>query len=207
MTVRLIIARHGNTFRPEDKPVWVGARSDLPLVEKGVAQAEELAEALEKARIVPDAIIAGPLKRTQEAAHIVAGRVHTPFRTDARLCEIDYGAWEGKSSEEIIAAGDAKALEAWNKHSVFPQNRGWLPTEAKITINIAAILAEIRDGTSLIVTSNGIMRFFARASVNAADFPDRKVATGNICIMERDGGTGWRMLRWNQPPSILATGA
>ena len=30
----LIIARHGNTFRPGETPTRVGARTDLPLVEE-----------------------------------------------------------------------------------------------------------------------------------------------------------------------------
>ena len=42
MRARLILARHGNTFAPTDKPFWVGARSDLSLVEKGLAQAQEM---------------------------------------------------------------------------------------------------------------------------------------------------------------------
>src|ERR1700753_2818491 len=99
MTTRLILARHGNTFNPEDVPVWVGARSDLPLVAKGLAQAAALAEALRKAEIVPAAMIAGPLQRTRRTAEIVAETLKIPahaIRIDPRLREIDYGAWEGK---------------------------------------------------------------------------------------------------------------
>lgn len=38
----LIIARHGNTFGPDDTPTRVGARTDLPLVESGIQQARLL---------------------------------------------------------------------------------------------------------------------------------------------------------------------
>ena len=203
MSMRFILIRHGNTFKPEDKLVWVGARTDLPLVEKGLAQAQEIADAIEKAQVKPVALIAGPLKRTQQTAQAIADRLHTDVRTDPRLHEINYGKWEGKSSEEIMAEGDTLLLEAWNKHSIIPTGRGWQPSEAQIIVNVAAILAEAAEGTSILVTSNGIMRFFARAAVNASDFPDRKVATGNVCIMERDGRTGWRIVKWNQPPHIL----
>ena len=37
--MRLILSRHGNTFSPGEKAVWVGRRSDLPLVEEGRRQA------------------------------------------------------------------------------------------------------------------------------------------------------------------------
>ncbi len=60
----LLLARHGNTFAPGQKVVWVGARNDLSLVESGLAQAHVLAEALEKASVKPDAIYAATLKRT-----------------------------------------------------------------------------------------------------------------------------------------------
>ncbi len=207
MTSRLILARHGNTFNPEDTPVWVGARSDLPLVEKGLAQARALAGALRKTNIVPAAILAGPLQRTRRTAEIVAAALKIPdvVRIDPRLTEIDYGAWEGKSTEAIIAAGGGAELAAWDKASAFPVSPGWSPGEAQIIADIGAILAEASKGASLIVTSNGILRFFARAAVNAGDFPSRKVSTGHVCVMERKDG-GWRISQWNQPPAPLFSG-
>ena len=33
--MRLILARHGNTFEAGETPVWVGAREDLPLTARG----------------------------------------------------------------------------------------------------------------------------------------------------------------------------
>jgi len=206
MSARLILARHGNTFRPEDTPVWVGARSDMPLVEKGLAQAQALAEMLQKAHIMPEIVVAGPLQRTRRTAEIVAETLKIPsnkIHIDARLTEIDYGTWEGKSSEAIIAAGDGAELAAWNKASVFPTTPGWSPSEAQIIVDSCAIMAELNTGTSLIITSNGILRFFALAAVNAKDFPDRKVSTGHICVMEY-GADGWRITQWNQPPERVA---
>ena len=42
----LLLARHGNTFEPSDKVVWVGARTDLPLTSMGREQAAALGEGL-----------------------------------------------------------------------------------------------------------------------------------------------------------------
>ncbi|MDR3424978.1 MAG: histidine phosphatase family protein [Alphaproteobacteria bacterium] len=209
MTVRLILARHGNTFGPKDEPVWVGARSDLPLVEKGLTQAKALGEALRQAVIVPDSLIAGSLQRTRQTAEIVAETLGLPvaaIQIDPRLTEIDYGAWEGKSTAAIIASGDDAELAVWNKHSIVPEDRGWKPSEAQITADIASMLAEAEaeGGTTLIVTSNGILRFFASQAVNARAFPDRKVATGNICVMERGAEGNWHIVKWNEPPERVA---
>ena len=207
MSARLILARHGNTFNPTDKPVWVGARSDLPLVEKGLAQAQALAMALKQANITPEVMLTGSLQRTRQAVEMAREALGVPadrVRSDPRLSEIDYGAWEGKSTEEIEALGGGVELAAWDKQSVFPTSPGWQPVEAQIIANVGALLAEAREGTSLIVTSNGILRFFARAAVNAGDFLDRKVATGRVCVMERGEGD-WRIVQWNQLPEILCS--
>jgi probable phosphoglycerate mutase len=204
MTARLILARHGNTFTPQDNPIWVGARSDLPLVDKGLAQSQAIADALIKAHILPTSIITGPLQRTRQMANIIAQKLNiasTAICIEPRLAEIDYGAWEGKSSSEIEAMGGGAELAAWNKSSIFPTIPGWSPGEAQIIADTQAILAETANN-ALIITSNGILRFFARATLNAAAFPDRKVATGHLCIMEKQTD-GWHILQWNTPPEKL----
>lgn len=204
MTTRLILVRHGNTFNPGETPVWVGARTDLPLVPKGVEQARALGEALKAAAIIPTALFCGPLQRTRRAAEIaaeIAGFDAAEIKIDARLTEIDYGKWEAKSSEEIEAMGFAAAQDAWNKQCVYPKDADWQPTEDKIIADTDSVMADAAriGGDVVVVSSNGILRYYARAGINAAAFPDRKVATGAVCVMAHDGA-GWRIERWNQPP-------
>ncbi len=209
MTVRVILARHGNTFGSNDIPVWIGARTDLALVEKGLDQAEALAGALLKYNIPLTAILSGPLRRTRETARIVAEALHIDnraVRIDDRLKEIDYGDWEGKSTEELIANGHGEDLALWNRESLFPVRCGWQPVEGQIMADVNFILSELLEGTTLIVTSNGILRFFANAAINAAEITERKVATGHICAMERDDKGDWHVRQWNQPPHLLNIG-
>ena len=203
MTARLILIRHGNTFDPSDEPVWVGARTDMPLVEKGLDQARAVGEALKRKGVTPDALIAGPLQRTRRSAEIIAdllGLAPSTIRIDRRLTEIDYGAWEGKPTAALIASGYDAEMAAWNKNSIFPASAGWSPSEAQIIADVGALLSEAEEGTTVLVTSNGILRFFARAALNAREFPDRKVATGHLCAMECGENGGWRIVAWNQAP-------
>ena len=72
MSQTLLFARHGNTFGPGDKVVWVGRETDLPLVEKGLEQAAAAAEALRRTDLIPDAIYCASLQRTRRFAAIVA---------------------------------------------------------------------------------------------------------------------------------------
>ncbi len=48
----LIIARHGNTFGPEDTPTRVGAHTDLPLVKSGQEQARKIGAWLKEQNIL-----------------------------------------------------------------------------------------------------------------------------------------------------------
>ncbi len=210
----LLLARHGNTFEAGETATWVGARTDLPLTAKGREQAAALAAGLEpaKARIVR--IVAGPLLRTREHAAIAAGRLglEKPMEIDERLREIDYGAWEGKSSEEIRAAGGEAELKAWDRRGVWPSAAGWRPSEDAIARNVADIangLAAALSGedAALIVTSNGILRFFLKLVPGAFDAMAAsdalKVATGNCCALAFEEGA-WRIAFWNrQPPNLL----
>jgi broad specificity phosphatase PhoE len=209
----LLLARHGNTFGAGDKVVWVGARTDLPLTTKGQQQAVALGEALKPIKQQVGRFVSGPLVRTREHAAI-ACRVlgfQGSIGVEERLREIDYGLWEGKSSEEIEAEfGDAE-LKAWNERGVWPPSPGWTPSQRVITENVAQIADELgaaQDGAgaSLLVTSNGILKFFLKLIPGAfEDMAKRgalKVATGNCCALRRSEA-GWQVLFWDVAPSKL----
>ena len=46
--IKLIIARHGNTFNKGETPTRVGSRTDIPLVDSGKEQAKLIGEYLVK---------------------------------------------------------------------------------------------------------------------------------------------------------------
>ena len=198
---RILLARHGNTFGPGDKIVWVGAREDLPLVETGEAQARALGDALRDAGLCPGRIVSGPLQRTRRAAEIVAGLTgfDGAIEIDDRLREIDYGSWGGKSNDEIEAEIGAEALALWDKQHTRPDGVDWSPSEAEIRTNALAVMSEAagRPGLSLIVTSNGILRYMYAALAGPED--QAKVKTGHVCGAAFDGNKGERLF-WNAKP-------
>lgn len=198
--VKVLLVRHGNTFAPGDKIVWVGARTDLPLVPSGRTQAEILGKRLYELDVRPNRVLAGPLKRTVEHAQIAVPEIQADIMRELR--EIDYGRWEAKTSDEIREAGDAGMLEDWDKRSVWPADAGWQPAENDIDRAAERILASCHDRLTMIVSSNGILRFFARHAANANDIKDRKVLTGAACLMEKSAG-GWKIRYWNCPPDQI----
>lgn len=199
---KILLARHGNTFGPGDKVVWVGAREDLPLVEKGEQQAAALGEALRDAGLTPAHIVCGPLKRTRRAAEIVSELTgfDGDVLIDERLREIDYGSWGGKSCDEIIAEFGAEAREEWDLHHRRPAGADWSPSEDTLRSHALASMAAAAelDGLTVVITSNGILRYM----YNALTGPDAdvKVKTGNLCAVEISGNSGTRLF-WNEKPS------
>ncbi|WP_246742967.1 histidine phosphatase family protein [Rhodomicrobium vannielii] len=210
----LILARHGNTFEAGEKPVWVGARTDLPLTAKGREQAAALGEALKPFAPRIRRIAAGPLARTREHAEIAAttAGLSAPVDIEDRLREIDYGDWEGRSSEDIEASGGAAELAAWNERGVWPISAGWLPCTYAIDARASTLADEAaRDAeagdAALFVTSNGVLRYFLKlvpgAFEAAATDASLKVATGNVCALRLEGDA-WSVLLWNVKPGELA---
>ena len=96
----LVLTRHGLTPRslPEQH---LGQRIDIEFSDAGRAQAEALANRVRGFAF--ERVIASPLRRAQETARIVAPRLGAPVEveTDARLVEMDYGAWEGLTYAQI----------------------------------------------------------------------------------------------------------
>jgi probable phosphoglycerate mutase len=207
----LLLARHGNTFDTGDKVVWVGARTDLALTEKGRRQAADLAAGLAPIKERIERIVAGPLKRTRDHAAIVAEKLalQKPVEIDERLREIDYGQWEGKSSEEIQVLGGESELNAWNEQGAWPLSPGWFPTEDTIAQNISRLALELSakvgsEKAVLLVTSNGILKFFLKLVPGAfeemAASDALKVATGHCCALHGDQQR-WRVAFWNRQPT------
>ena len=134
------------------------------------------------------------------AADIVAGLTGfagTP-EIDERLKEIDYGAWGGKSNDEIVAAFGQDALDSWDKHHRRPDGTDWSPDEATLKANALAAMRDAAQGPlTLIVTSNGVLRYM-HAALSGAD-SNAKVKTGHICAADIEGEAGARLF-WNEKP-------
>ncbi|HYG90849.1 MAG TPA: phosphoglycerate mutase family protein [Azospirillum sp.] len=206
--MNLIFARHGNTFGPGDKVVWVGRETDLPLVERGEEQAREAAEALSATGLVPTSVTSATLKRTRGFAGIVHAAIcpDVPMAQDPRLDEIDYGAWAGLGSEEIAALpGGTTMAEAWQKNDVWPEGAGWRSTQAEILDALRSFLDEVlstaRDGERrLIVSSNGTLRFVPRLLGVAEPGVSYQMKTGHLGLIQREADGSLRLVCWNRKP-------
>lgn len=90
--VRVIyLIRHGQTVL--NKAGALQGRSDQPLNEVGIAQAQAAAAKLAERGVSFEHVYASPLRRAIQTAQIVAPDL--PVQVDERLIEMDYGPYEG----------------------------------------------------------------------------------------------------------------
>ncbi len=211
MSTRLIIARHGNTFRPGDTITRVGASTDLPLVEtqKGTA----IGRYLRETGWIPSVIISSPLRRTMETARLAAdaaGIDPTHIISDERFREIDYGPDENKPEDAVIARIGQAAMDAWNCDAIVPH--GWEVSPVEIEQTWLALSRELESDytnqTVLVVTSNGIARFAPVLTEGGIDaFKIRrqlahlKIGTGRLSVFEKSSSDNyWQCVDWNRLP-------
>ena len=147
--MKLLVARHGQTQWNVDKRIC--GRTDLPLTEVGLAQAEVLAENAVGCNI--DVIIASPMIRAQQTAAAVSRKIGIPVMTDDRLIEQDYGEYEGKD----------RLTQAFvdNKRQFAKRCPGGEST-LQLGYRVYSFLEELKgkytDQTVLVVCHGGIMR-------------------------------------------------
>lgn len=210
--MRLILCRHGNTFGPGDAVVWTGSSNDLPLVEKGFEQAEAVANWLADNHYTPDKIYAGHLKRVHDfASHIKdKNNLATSLQSDARLNEIDYGAWTGKSDENVIAHYGASDIQNWREKSQFPSAGIWGESEVEVLARTKNFMTDLmakakQDETIFIVSSNGILRYLLKGFDEALfqsqlEKGEFQVKTGRLCMLSLENGVK-TLNFWNKDPS------
>jgi probable phosphoglycerate mutase len=205
--LKLILARHGNTFGPGDRVVWIGVREDLPLVESGRTQAEHLLTALLGAQIVPACVWHGTLRRAADYGAILAAGLGVVAVGDPRLDEIDYGAWRGLSNEEIEARFGGHELSAWQERSVWPASAGFQPPEAIVRNDVRSFVADLlakEDEVALAVSSSGRLRYFLELvpgelgrRLHDQSF---RVRTGSVGALVYESDR-WRVAYWNVEPT------
>lgn len=229
MPTRLLIARHGNTFQPQQIPTRIGRNTDLPLVEETLAR--NLGKYLKINHLIPTAIWTAPLQRTIQTAKLAIAEMQSniPLYQDDNFAEIDYGPDENKTEADVeLRLGKLAALKNnkeltlyttqelqllgkqeilnWNKHAIVPTGWEVNPQHCQqIWQNFATMLEDnYLNQTVMVVSSNGIIRFAPVITENFTNFIKQhsiKVSTGNLCIFEKANlKQPWQCTGWNINP-------
>ncbi len=154
---RLVLARHGETTG-ESSVRYFGA-TDVLLSDAGRAQARALAERLVAER--PDRVLTSRLRRARETGEIVAARLGLTAVADGGFDEVDFGAWEGLTREEI-AAKDPDLFRRWVERDPLFAYPGGGTVVASFRERVAAAVGRVLEGeegrTVVVVTHAGVVR-------------------------------------------------
>lgn len=104
--------------------------------------------------------MSSPLCRCAEFARALARDHGIPVKSDDRLQEMHFGAWEGRSAAELMAA-EPKALAGfWNDPIAHPPPGAEALTQfqARTLAAWEAVLDRYRNERILLVTHGGIVR-------------------------------------------------
>ena len=145
----LYFTRHGETvWNVENKICGV---TDIPLTDKGRAQARALGRRLAAEPTGITRILCSPLVRASETARLIAAETGLPLTVEPRLREQAFGRYEGTPRN-----GPAFALAKLHFIDRFDGGESMLQLAARIY----ALLDELRgqDGPVLLVAHNGIAR-------------------------------------------------
>ncbi len=212
--MKVILARHGNTFRADESAFYVGSQHDLPLVEFGITQAKLMGRALSKMPPLT-AVFTGPLLRMRATAEWALQEMHAGIQStvDVRLNELDYGLWSGLTSQEVRQRFGDEEYERWERQSLWPEQGGWGESEQAVVARITDFSEFLIQRYSandhiLVVASNGCLRYFLKL-VNGM-FEQQvakkqlKIGTGHLCQLSYHDGQ-WHLDFWNQNPAGLVS--
>lgn len=199
-TPRLVMARHGET-------AWSRSgqhtgTTDLPMTAAGEEQARTLGRALDGQAF--ELVISSPLRRARDTARLAG--YGDQVEIDPDLVEWDYGAYEGVTSEQIVA----DLGHDWNLwlHGVPP---GDTPGETAHDVQRRALAVIARcdavldaGGDVLLVAHGHMLRAIAAAwlGLRPQDGAVFSLSTGTVSVLafEHDH----HVIRlWNCPPDAL----
>ena len=192
---RIVMLRHGETVG--NSSVRFHGAGDVPLSDAGRAQMRAAARGLRQE--VFDLVVASPLRRSWEAAVVVAGG--TPVRIEDGLREIHFGRWEGLTAGEIELRDPVLHREWRERAPGFEFPGGELRAEFRARV-LAAFHRVAASGapSALLVGHKGVIRTIAEHLLGAPlpdDVPQLACAVG----LSRDAGGRWFLGRRSSDPA------
>lgn len=135
-------------------------RTDNPLNEDGLRQAQEAADVLRDAGI--SRIVASPLVRAAKTAEIVAEAIAVPLTMDAGIIEFDFGSFEGRPVRDLMIKHGVKSAEGLV--SILPDDgEAWSAMTERALSCVSTWLNRHPSDHLLFVCHDAVMQGMAKA--------------------------------------------
>jgi broad specificity phosphatase PhoE len=188
-SLTMMLVRHGETAWNRERR-YQGWR-DVPLSAAGRWEAGQVAGTLADAPVA--AVYASPLGRARETAGIVATPHRLPVTADPAFREMSFGAWEGRTVEEVSAEW-AELAGTWREaphHVRFPGGEDLDTARTRVLRGLERLRAAHGGETVVLVSHGVIVRLLVldALGLDPARLWTVQAATGGITEIEY--GAGW----------------
>lgn len=185
--LEIVLVRHG-AVEERFAGRYLGS-TDAPLSAEGRAQAAALGRRLGAGPW--DACFASPLLRASQTLEAI--RPRCPIKVDPELCEVDFGAWEARTFEEI-QRDDPQAAQDWGRAGAdfaFPGGERLHAFYARVG-RAAVRIAQLRSGRVLVVCHGGVVRALVcwLLDLPLDHFAAFRIQYASITTVERSDGAG-----------------
>lgn len=184
----LYMVRHGTTTMNVENRYR--GRRDVPLDAQGWADAVEAARALSPVKLA--AVYAGPLRRTINTAQVVADECRIPdVRILHGLTNVDYGAWEGMTSEEA-AMYDPVAFQLYKTdpdQAICPNGERLADAQARV-MEAIRLIGERHAGERVAGVTHAVMIRLAVADLQGAHGEGWRIPVGRGSLTRFEIGGG-----------------
>lgn len=152
----LYIMRHGKTEWNEQRRIQ--GRTDIPLNEAGRRMAQRAHEEYLDTHF--DLCFSSPLKRARETAELLLLGRDVPIRTDDRLAEMSFGAYEGLANSFQIP--DCPINVLFQDPAAYTESVGGAETFEALFARAESFLSEtalpeVRKGKDILIVGHGAL--------------------------------------------------
>lgn len=135
--------------------VCLRGSTDNPLSRQGWRQMDAAVDAASW-----DGIISSPLRRCSDFAQALADRLAIPLRLEARLRELHFGGWEGRTPAELMRTNPEALARFWQTPYLHPPPGGEsLPAfERRVLKAWRTITQDYCGRRVLLITHSGVIR-------------------------------------------------
>ena len=157
--LHFILIRHGET--PWTKERRYQGSTDTLLTKRGERQVQRFASAIKDYN--PAIIFSSSLKRAKQSANILASPLNKRPKIDRRLNELGFGAWEGKTADELMNENEPSFAKWMTGQLVTPKGGESIASLEKRITNFIDDCRKKHDNKKIIVvTHGGVIRMFIK---------------------------------------------
>jgi broad specificity phosphatase PhoE len=201
MPTRVLLIRHGETAW-NITGRWQG-HAPVPLNETGVAQSLALSRYLARNGFRIDVIYTSDLKRAVQTAVTLSDALSLPILTDARLREVDLGAWQGLTREETEAWDPDRyaAFRADLRHNPTPDGESRLDLQCRARAAFDDIVAAHPGQTAAVISHGGPIGMLLESLFGPIERPS--LTNTSVTVVEQESpGALWQLVHVGWAPHL-----